>query len=350
MTRQLRICFVQITMKTALAAIFILSNSFFCCQSLKLDGNLVFDLTEQNFQDALDNSQSILVEFYAPWCGHCQRLAPEYEMAARMLDQKGSKIALAKVDATKEKNLAAKYGIRGYPTLFLFENGEKKAYTGGRTAETIVQWLEKNVKPEKSPKKDRSESFPLYDNVQDAWNFATKPQNGIVKVLGLFNENDKKVMKTFKSVHKRLGKNKKIQMAMANDQAILDRFNASKQSAIFITTEKFGSTLVRISDLGSDVETGIRNVIFSKFLPVVAKAKQAEYDQILQEDSSRSVLYFFTAKLEKQTEDNLNKICNEWKGKVQCVAVTSKDSDPKVAQALATPFGIKADEKLIVTK
>jgi len=106
------------------------------------EGKDVVELTESNFRKKVLNSESgWLVEFYAPWCGHCKTLAPAWADAATKL--KG-KMMLGALDATQHSSIAQEYGVQGYPTIKYFAPGstEPEEYNGGRNSGDIVKWAE----------------------------------------------------------------------------------------------------------------------------------------------------------------------------------------------------------------
>ena len=86
-------------------------------------GSRVETLTDANFQEKVINSDEMwIVEFYAPWCGHCKALEPEFKAAAEQLQKESVDCLLAKVDATAEDMLAGFFSVKAFPTIKFFQN------------------------------------------------------------------------------------------------------------------------------------------------------------------------------------------------------------------------------------
>ncbi|KAL6139168.1 hypothetical protein ACLB2K_064445 [Fragaria x ananassa] len=103
-------------------------------------------LTEDNFEKEVGQDRPALVEFYAPWCGHCKKLAPEYEKLGASFKNAKS-VLIAKVDCDEHKSVCGKFGVSGYPTIQWFPKGslEPKKYEGARTSEALVEYVNKEA-------------------------------------------------------------------------------------------------------------------------------------------------------------------------------------------------------------
>ena len=105
----------------------------------------VKDLLPSNFDDIVLNSgKPALVEFFAPWCGHCKNLAPVYEELADGFEFAKDKVTIAKIDATAND---VPDDISGFPTIKLFKAGSKDEpieYSGARSVEALAEFVRDN--------------------------------------------------------------------------------------------------------------------------------------------------------------------------------------------------------------
>ena len=101
-------------------------------------------VTQDNFEaEVLSASTPVLVDFWAPWCGPCKAITPIIESLA---EEHAGKMQVAKVNVDDDGAIAAEYGVRGIPTLVLFQDGEiKGSMVGAATKEKIDAFIEQHI-------------------------------------------------------------------------------------------------------------------------------------------------------------------------------------------------------------
>ncbi len=121
--------------------------------------------------------------FYAPWCGHCKRLKPEFELAASKLLVNDPPVHLVKVDCTEAgKDTCGRFDVRGYPTLKIFRAGEvSQDYNGPREAQGIIKYMKGQVGPASKELKSEEELSTFFE------------KNDVTVVSYLEDEKDREV-------------------------------------------------------------------------------------------------------------------------------------------------------------
>ncbi len=113
-----------------------------CKNSLLIGG--IIEANDNNFYDIIQNvTVPVVVDFWAPWCGPCQMMAPNFKAASQQLALKAQ---FVKVNTQEAPNLAAQFGIQSIPTIIIFKNGvEVQRISGALTTEQIVTLLSQYI-------------------------------------------------------------------------------------------------------------------------------------------------------------------------------------------------------------
>jgi len=108
------------------------------------------DLTKANF-DSETSGKQVFIKFMAPWCGHCQQLAPAWDKLMEEFASSTSSV-VGKVDCTTDEDLCTTYGVEGYPTIKYGDLADLKDYQGEREYEALSTFAKENLGPVCSPK------------------------------------------------------------------------------------------------------------------------------------------------------------------------------------------------------
>lgn len=283
----------------------------------------VMVLTDGNFDGVIEGNQFVLVEFYAPWCGHCKALAPEYAKAAKQLKEEGAEPKLAKVDATVQTKLAEKFKVQGYPTLKFFKNGNAVEYQGGRTATEIVNWLKKKTGP----------ATKVLTTTDEATAFTASAD---VVVVGHFVDAESENAKVYVSVADGIDD---IPFGQISDAEVAKGLELADNSIVLF--KQFDEE--RMAFEGKIDKEEITNFIKANQLPLVSEFTQESAPKIFGGAITTHNLLFI-----KKSDESFNKIFEdfkkaavEFKGKVLFIYI---DADTQENQRVMEFFGLKAED------
>ena len=251
----------------------------------------------------------LLVEFYAPWCGHCKALGPEYVKAAQILKEKDSEIKLAKVDGTQEDETLKKMEVKGYPTLFFYREGEHIKYNGGRMANEIVGWLEKKIGPPAVPLADA-------DAVKD---FIAEHD---VAVVGFFKDQESDAAKKYIEA---ILDYEEYPVGITSDEAAM-KDNDAKDGQVVLFKDFDERRAVYEGAIGKEA---LQEFIARYALPLVIEFNHETAQKIFRGLVKSHILYFMSKKSDDYNKNYklIHSLAGNYKHKVMFVVVDTDEDD-----------------------
>ncbi|XP_075948156.1 protein disulfide-isomerase A2 [Anarhichas minor] len=272
--------------------------------------NNVMVLHNINFDRALSENQYLLVEFYAPWCGHCKELEPIYAAVAGMLKEEGSAMRLAKVEATEEAELTLEFEIQGFPVLELFINGDRKKpikYTGKRSKEGIIQWMKRHAGP----------GAPVLDSADSAAQFI---ESHNVTVVGFFDNLESEAAKVFKELALNFDD---TEFALSASPEVFLKYEVKANSVVLFKKFDEGRADFPLSEEGVLNPENLTTFIKQNSLELVISFRPETVEMIFNSGIHLHSLLFINSAVESQTAlvDESRTIAKEFKGKMLFVVI-----------------------------
>ncbi|BFU24405.1 thioredoxin, putative [Entamoeba histolytica HM-1:IMSS-B] len=103
----------------------------------------VVSISTANFNDYVKGEKPVFIKFFAPWCGHCKRLAPIYEEFSNVAATEFPNLIVAEVDCTQNQDICEH--VQGYPTVILYKGNENIEFEGPRTVEALKEFIAQKI-------------------------------------------------------------------------------------------------------------------------------------------------------------------------------------------------------------
>jgi protein disulfide-isomerase A1 len=257
-------------------------------------------LTAKNFSETVNEEGKVtMVKFYAPWCGHCRALAPEFEEAANTIDS--SDVRFAKVDCTEERDLCHEHGVQGYPTLKVFRPSGTTEYRGQRKASALVSYMKKQLLPAVS--------------VLNAETIEAFKDSDKVVIIGHFTSDEDKHYQVFKTVADK----------QRDDYVFGVTFETEVAKKIALKTDVPSVTVFKQFDEGradfdgNFVEDELAEFVKNNAVPLINELGPDNFMEYM--DSGKPLAYLFvTSDKERETFNaELGEVAKQHKGKVNFV-------------------------------
>jgi len=218
--------------------------------------------------------------------------------------------------------VAEKFEVRGYPTLKFFKKGVPQEYAGGRTADTIIEWVKKKSGPPAKILRTKEEASDFVDANN-------------VAVIGFFNDLEGDVVESFMAV---ADKNENVKFGIITNEEVFELYDVAKEKAPSVVLLKnFDEGR---NDLEGDVtEDNIAAFVASNYLPLVADFNKETAPMIFQGTVTNHLMIFIPAKHESRGDvlEITKKVAKDFKGEVLFVTV---DTDVEDNGRVAEFFGI----------